>query len=247
MLLFLVVSISCLLQVGLSSASEVSSRGQIESEQCGVYSALIQNEFVDQSKSMIDTDVSLAVIYNETYDARPIDYEGDYDHELLDQKTLTLRRRELKSSIPGLSRRTIEDFYSRNGQPEPLCDSFALSVSHTLVGSEELDNSRELDRLAMDDVQDASGGDEVDPQGQEPSPAPEDHQETSYLNAFERKYSGAPGLICLSKAGFNSKMNQALVYVELSCGFDCGERFFVWLVKEDGVWKIRDRMRAWVA
>src|SRR5215469_7168320 len=176
-LFLLVIPFSCLAQVGLSFSSEVSSQADIKAEQCGVYSALIQAEFVDQFKSMIGTDVSLAVIYHETYDARPIDYDGDYDHELLDHKTLALWRPELASSMPGLSRRTIEDFYRRNGQPESLCDSFDLSVNHVLVDRDDLDNLREQDTLALDDVndgEDAPGADKLDQEGETGSPAPDD-------------------------------------------------------------------------
>jgi hypothetical protein len=151
--------------------------------------------------------------------------------------------------MPGLSRRTIEDFYAKNGEPESLCDSFDLSVSHVLVDRDELDNLREQDRLAFDDGQDVSGADKVDQEEETGSPAPDDGVEAKYLDAFQRKYSGAPGLISLSKAGFNRKMSQALVYVEFSCGCSClcGRGFFVWLVREDGVWKIRDEMPAWIA
>jgi len=246
-LLLLVIPLSCLAQAGLSFKSESASQADIKAEQCGVYSALIQAEFVDQFKSMIGTDVSLAVIYNETYDARPIDYPGDYDHELLDEKTLTVCRPELASRMPGLSRRTIEDFYTRNSEPESLCDSFDLSVSHVVVGRDELDNLREQDRLAFDEGQDASGADKADQKEETGSPAPDDGAEAIYLDAFQRKYSGAPGLICLSKAGFNRKMSQALVYVQLTCGLVCSRGLFVWLVREDGVWKIRDEMPAWIA
>jgi hypothetical protein len=244
-LLLLVIPISCLAQAGLSFTSESVSQADIKAEQCGVYSALIQADFVDQFKSMMGTDVSLAVIYNETYDARPIDYPGDYDHELLDEKTLTVCRPELLSRMPGLSRRTIEDFYTRNVEPDSLCDSFDLSVSHVLVSRDELDNLREQDRLAFDDAQDAPGADKVDQDEEMGRAAPD--EEPTYLDAFQRKYSGAPGLICLSKAGFNRKMSQALVYVELTCGLVCSRGFFVWLVREDGVWKIRDEMPAWIA
>jgi hypothetical protein len=253
-----------LVQAGLSFTPEVSSQAGINSEQCGVYSALIQAEFVDQFKAMIGTDVSLAVIYNETYDARPIDYDGDYDHELLNQKTLTLWRPELESSMPGLSRRAIEDFYARNGQPDTLCDSFDLSVGHVVVGRDELDNLSEQDKLAFDDVKDASGGDEVDSsgnsdpdEGQDASSGngldslgnndADDYQGATHLNSFQRKYSGAVGLICLSKAGFNARMDQALVYVEMLNSTFCDRAFFVWLTKEDGVWKMRDDMLAWIA
>ena len=246
-LLLLVIPLSGLAQAGLSFKSESFSQADVKSEQCGVYSALIQAEFVDQFKSMIGTDVSLAVIYNETYDARPIDYDGDYDHELLDQKTLTLWRPELASRMPGLSRRTIEDFYRRNVEPESLCDSFDLSVSHVVVDRDELENLREQDRLAFDYGQDALGADKVDQDEETGSPAPDDGVEAMYLDAFQKKYSGAPGLFSLSKAGFNRKMSQALVYVQLTCGLVCSRGFFVWLVREDGVWKIRDEMPAWIA
>ena len=56
---------------------------------------------------------------------------------------------------------------------------------------------------------------------------------------FAQKYPGAFGYIAFSAVGFNSEMDQALVYVSRYCGRLCGSGQLVVLTKHDGVWDPR--------
>lgn len=69
----------------------------------------------------------------------------------------------------------------------------------------------------------------------------------SWWEAFYRKHPGATGFFVLSRVGFNSEMNQALVYRAFSCGSTCGYGSYVLLVKEAGVWKIRGQAGNWIS
>lgn len=69
----------------------------------------------------------------------------------------------------------------------------------------------------------------------------------SWWAAFYRKYPGADGFFVLSKVGFNSEMNQALVYRAFSCDSTCGHGSYVLLVKEAGVWRIKAQAGSWIS
>ena len=60
-------------------------------------------------------------------------------------------------------------------------------------------------------------------------------------DAFYKKYPRSPGLLALSRVGFNQERNQALVYVNLSCGSLCGEGTWILLEKKAGVWAISNQ------
>lgn len=57
--------------------------------------------------------------------------------------------------------------------------------------------------------------------------------------AFKRDYEGVPGFFTFSKVGFNRDMNQALLYFTSTWGEKCGITSIVFLVKEDGAWRIK--------
>jgi hypothetical protein len=56
--------------------------------------------------------------------------------------------------------------------------------------------------------------------------------------AFHQKYSESSRLLSFSAIGFNQKINQALVFMSVSCGSLCGEGTWYLLAKENRVWKI---------
>ena len=60
-------------------------------------------------------------------------------------------------------------------------------------------------------------------------------------NAFYKKYPRSPGIIGLSRVGFNKPMSQALLYVRVWCGGLCGEGTWVILAKEKEGWAIQDK------
>jgi hypothetical protein len=65
--------------------------------------------------------------------------------------------------------------------------------------------------------------------------------------AFYKKYPGATGFTILSRIGFNSAHDQALVYLGNSCELLCGRGRLVLLRKHKGNWKIVKQGDIWVA
>lgn len=51
----------------------------------------------------------------------------------------------------------------------------------------------------------------------------------------------------ISQVGFNSEMDQALVYAGMMHGFLCGSGSYYFLVKQDGIWKVKDYKWLWVS
>ena len=58
---------------------------------------------------------------------------------------------------------------------------------------------------------------------------------------FYKKYPKSPGLLAFSRVGLNQEGNQALVYVNLSCGSLCGEGTWILLEKKAGGWAVRNQ------
>lgn len=64
---------------------------------------------------------------------------------------------------------------------------------------------------------------------------------------FYKKYPDSGGFIRLSRVGFNSAMNQALVYVEHGCGGLCGTGHYVLLEKNVDGWRVVQSSMAWIS
>jgi hypothetical protein len=64
---------------------------------------------------------------------------------------------------------------------------------------------------------------------------------------FFRKYPNAPGIIVVSRIGFNAEHTEAVVYTGRSCGTLCGQGEFAHLVKQDGTWTVTDRTVVWIS
>ena len=64
---------------------------------------------------------------------------------------------------------------------------------------------------------------------------------------FYKKYPGATGFTLLSRIGFSSKRNEAMVYLGNSCGLLCGNGYLVVLDKHKGKWKVVQQAHIWVA
>ena len=77
--------------------------------------------------------------------------------------------------------------------------------------------------------------------------AQEVFQRNNGWEEFYEKYPFSQGIMTLSRVGFNSKMNQALVYVENRVHCSIGVGYYVLLTKENGVWTIQNWVTKWVA
>ena len=59
--------------------------------------------------------------------------------------------------------------------------------------------------------------------------------------SFSEKYPGAGGFIRLSRVGFNSHLDEALVLAAWSCGILCGQGELLFLSKKNDVWTVVNR------
>jgi len=66
-------------------------------------------------------------------------------------------------------------------------------------------------------------------------------------DVFAGIYPRTRGYVTLSRAVSDPSKTQALVYTEEYCGMWCAEGTFVYLEKEDDVWKIRRKLTLWVS
>lgn len=65
--------------------------------------------------------------------------------------------------------------------------------------------------------------------------------------SFYTQYPEAPGIISLSRAGFNDQLDQALVYVGVMSHYLAGAGYLILLNKVDGVWKIDQQVMTWIS
>lgn len=72
--------------------------------------------------------------------------------------------------------------------------------------------------------------------------------ETGGWSQFRAIYPNSPGVVVtFSRAGFNTEMNQALVYVEDQGDYGAGQGLYVFLTKQETAWVIQRMIVAWVA
>lgn len=64
---------------------------------------------------------------------------------------------------------------------------------------------------------------------------------------FYRRYPGSPGLMELSRVGFNQGRTQALVYIGVQSHYLAGIGLYVLLEKENDRWIIREQVMAWIS
>ena len=64
---------------------------------------------------------------------------------------------------------------------------------------------------------------------------------------FMTKHANTPGIIIVSRIGFNRDRDQAVVYSGMSCGPLCGQGEFTWLTKHDGVWGVESSNVVWIS
>jgi len=63
--------------------------------------------------------------------------------------------------------------------------------------------------------------------------------------AFYKRYPGSLGLVSFSKVGFNSRHDQAFVYVAKTCHWLCGDGEYILLQKEGGQWMVKVVREIW--
>jgi hypothetical protein len=79
-----------------------------------------------------------------------------------------------------------------------------------------------------------------------------DRQELFRVNqsgwdVFYNRYPDAPGIMTLSQVGFNSKMDQALVYLGIQSHWLAGSGNFFLFKKVNGFWVIDQQVMTWIS
>ena len=64
---------------------------------------------------------------------------------------------------------------------------------------------------------------------------------------FYSHYPDSPGITSVSRVGFNSAMDQALVYIGTSSHWLAGAGYYVMMKKVDGVWMIDQQVMTWIS
>jgi hypothetical protein len=64
---------------------------------------------------------------------------------------------------------------------------------------------------------------------------------------FMARHANTPGIIIVSRIGFNRDRDQAVVYSGVSCGTLCGQGEFTWLTKHNGVWTVESSNVVWIS
>ena len=72
-------------------------------------------------------------------------------------------------------------------------------------------------------------------------------QNESGWEIFYNRYPTAPGITTLSRVGFNSAFDQALVYIGTQSNWLAGEGEYLLLVKRNGAWEIDQRVMVWIS
>lgn len=66
-------------------------------------------------------------------------------------------------------------------------------------------------------------------------------------DGFYRRYPGSQGVITLSRVGFNGKRDQALVYIGSQSHWRSGSGHYVFLIEQDGVWRVHSDTLTWIS
>jgi len=65
--------------------------------------------------------------------------------------------------------------------------------------------------------------------------------------AYRDKYPNSPGITLISRPGTDAAHSRALLYVGNSCDMLCGGGTLVFLSKENGEWKVANKVTIWVS
>jgi len=64
---------------------------------------------------------------------------------------------------------------------------------------------------------------------------------------FRDKYPNSPGITLISPPGMDAAHSRALLYVGNSCDLLCGGGTLIFLSKENGEWKVENKVTIWVS
>jgi hypothetical protein len=64
---------------------------------------------------------------------------------------------------------------------------------------------------------------------------------------FMKKFSHTPGIVIVSRIGFNRDHTEAIVYTGYSCGTMCGQGYYAWMAKPESEWVVKDHTVVWIS
>jgi hypothetical protein len=126
------------------------------------------------------------------------------------------------ASRPQTESDTKTDFDQKNDKSNLLERHFELNIPYVLL------SSNDLRAIFVPDGDDH-------------------HLDMDAWKRFYGEYPGAAGVLALSRVGFNSKKNQALVYVQIQHNLLGGKAWFVLLSKTEKNWKIGQQVLMWMS
>ena len=122
---------------------------------------------------------------------------------------------------PEVDPETSKDFESKTRDASELANKFTLPVPYLLVSEATL-------RKIFDNQKDGKPNEDA-------------------WHQFYKEYPGAPGAISFTRVAFNTKRNQALLYVAHQSDFLGGSGRFLVLSKVGNSWKIKEEVIMWLS
>lgn len=133
--------------------------------------------------------------------------------------------KQVRTRLLHLSPETFEDYVMQNQESAALSESFKLQRPVLLLSDQGLSELLVKTKLQVN---------------LSPLPA-----RKIQWGEFYVRYPLSPGLISLSRVGFNSQINQALVYEEILGNDDGTWGRYIALTRESGRWVIKDQIESY--
>jgi len=126
--------------------------------------------------------------------------------------------KQLTTRLSHLMPQTIDDYVTQNQESAPLSKSFTLQRPAMMLADSDLSSLLVTTKLKVDY-------------------SPLSSRKINW-SVFYDRYPLAPGFISLSRVGFNSQLNQALVYEEIQANDNGTWGRYIVLTKQSGEWLI---------
>lgn len=137
-----------------------------------------------------------------------------------DLKSMWQTNDYFRQSFSALLPETIDNYAAANGKEHQVKNSFNLQLHYIFLTKSEVES--------------------IFKRGTRVS-------EMEEWEAFYKKFPEIYTIASVSRVGFNSERNQALVYLEFWCRSLCGEGNYIFLNKQDGKWKVFKKDMMWVS
>ena len=128
--------------------------------------------------------------------------------------------------MPGSSAELLRDFEAANTSPRAISSLGPIRTNVVLVPREVFDTL---------------------PRGLSPPPSDGNRSIDVLREALQNRYSGASSIVILTRPGFDSAMNQAVLQIDYYCGALCGAGQFVTLKRDGDAWRIVAIKGVWVS